>query len=173
MEDCHKFNEELDEEFDEKEIEVVLDKMEAIGEHIRNVQNNCWKLGRKLIACGKVHLGRNLIKNGQTHDNSKFIGIEFQHLFPGSTILNDVVAHHSSANAHHPEHWGGIKNMPPVYIAEMVCDCCSRSAEMGTNIREWFSTSATEKYRFSMDDETGEKITYFLNLLLTPPFKKS
>lgn len=150
----------------------AFDKMEAVLEHIQNVQRNCYKLGFKLIKMGQVELGRNLIANGQIHDNSKFKGIEFEELFYGSLILKDVIRHHSSTNMHHPEHWGKIQAMPDVYLIEMICDCKSRSEEFGSDIRSWFIKEAAEKYQFSMDDEVGKKITYYLNLLLAPPFKK-
>lgn len=153
-------------------MEKIEEKIEEVLNHIKNVQNNCYKLGIKLIREGRHELGRNLIRNGQIHDNSKFTGIEFEHLFPGSVILGDVVKHHNTTNPHHPEYWGDIHQMPELYIAEMVCDCCGRGAEMGTNTRSWFATTATERYKFSMEDEVGRKITYFLDMLLTPVFKK-
>jgi hypothetical protein len=154
-------------------MENIESKIEDVLNHIKNVQNNCYKLGIKLIRMGNFELGRNLIKNGQIHDNSKFTGIEFEHLFPGSIILTDVIKHHASTNPHHPEYWGDIHKMPELYIAEMVCDCCGRGAEMGTDTRNWFSNEATKKYNFSMEDEVGRKITYFLDLLLVPVFKKN
>ncbi len=150
----------------------ALEKIEKVLDHIQGVQRNCYKMGLKLIKSGETELGRNLIANGQIHDNSKFKGIEFKELFFGSPILSDVIEHHSSTNPHHPEYWGGIKNVPAVYLAEMVCDCATRSSEFGTDIRDWFAKSATVKYGFSMDDEIGKKITYFLDILLEPPFKK-
>lgn len=147
-----------------------FEKIEVVLSHIQNVQRNCYKLGLKLIKMGQFHLGRNLIANGQIHDNSKFKGIEFDDLFYGSPILKDVVKHHSSTNPHHPEYWGDIKKMPDVYIAEMVCDCAARSAEFGTDVRHWFVNDATLKYNFVMEDEVGQKIVYFLDILLDKTF---
>jgi hypothetical protein len=148
------------------------EKIETVLNHIQNVQRNCYKLGLKLIKLGEIEMGRNLIANGQIHDNSKFKGIEFDHLFYGDPILSDVIKHHSSTNPHHPEHWSKIQSMPEIYLIELVCDCASRSAEFGSDIRAWFKDDATKKYNFSMDDETGKKITYYLDLLLSPAFKK-
>ncbi len=148
-----------------------LEKIEAVLSHIKNVQKNCYKLGLKLIKIGQFELGRNLIANGQIHDNSKFKGIEFAELFGDSTMLKTVVAHHTAMNAHHPEYWGSIHEMPDVYIAEMVCDCCARAAEFGSDVKDWFVRSATTKYGFKIDDEIGRKIFYYLNLLLEQPFK--
>ena len=148
------------------------EKIELVLDHIQNVQRNCYKLGLKLIKTGEFELGRNLIANGQIHDNSKFKGIEFDHLFYGDPILGDVVKHHSSTNPHHPEYWGKIQAMPDVYIAEMVCDCQARSSEFGTDVRVWFKEQATVKYGFTMEDDVGKKIERFLNLLLSKPFRK-
>lgn len=150
-----------------------LEKIEKVLDHIQNVQRNCYKLGLKLIKMGELETGRILIANGQIHDNSKFKGIEFEELFDGSSILRDVVKHHATTNPHHPEYWGGIANMPPVYIAEMVCDCTARSSEFGTDVREWFKDFATKKYGFEMDDEVGKRISYFLDILLEKPFVQS
>ena len=150
----------------------AIDKIETVLNHIQNVQRNCYKLGLKLIKLGEIELGRNLIANGQIHDNSKFKGIEFEHLFYGSPILMDVVKHHSSTNPHHPEFHGKIQSMPELYLIELVCDTTARSAEFGSDIRLWFKEEATKKYKFSMDDEVGQKITYYLDMLLDKPFKK-
>jgi len=148
------------------------EKIEAVLEHIQNVQRNCYRLGLKLIKNGEVEMGRILIANGQIHDNSKFKGIEFEHLFHDSPILMTVVKHHSSTNPHHPEYWGSIQKMPDVYLAEMVCDCAARSSEFGTNLRKWIFEEATKKYGFEMNDTVGDKITKFIDILLAPPFKK-
>jgi hypothetical protein len=149
----------------------VQDRIEAVLEHIQNVQRNCYKLGLKLIKSGDVEMGRILIANGQIHDNSKLTGIEFDHLFNGDPILMTVVKHHASTNPHHPEYWGGVKHMPEIYIAEMVCDCAARSSEFGTDLRKWFTEQATIKYGFEMTDSVGQTITKYIDLLLTPAFK--
>ncbi len=147
------------------------EKIKEVLEHIENVQRNCYKLGLKLIRCGRFELGRNLIANGQIHDNSKFKGVEFDELFYGSPILKEAIKHHSSTNPHHPEYWGSIHAMPDVYVAEMVCDCAARSAEFGTDLRKWFTTEATTKYGFFPTDPIGIKIEEFLDMLLSPSFK--
>lgn len=148
----------------------TYDKIEVVLRHIENVQRNCYRLGVKLIRNGQLEMGRNLIANGQVHDNSKFTGIEFKHLFYGDPILKEVVEHHASTNPHHPEYWGSIHNMPEIYVAEMVCDCAARSAEFGTDVRDWFSEKATKKYGFTMDQPVGILIQKYLNLLLEAPF---
>ncbi len=148
-----------------------LDKIESVLEHIQNVQRNCYKLGLRLIKQGEVNLGRMLIANGQIHDNSKFKGIEFEHLFYGDSLLSEVVKHHAATNQHHPESWDGIHNMPEVFVAEMVCDCAARSAEFGSDLRNWFEEIATKKYGFTMEDQVGKSITRFIDLLLSKKFK--
>lgn len=145
-------------------------KIELVFSHIKNVQRNCYKLGIRLIKNGEIELGRNLISNGQIHDNSKFKGIEFDHLFYGDPMLEEVIKHHQSVNPHHPEYWGGIKNMPRVYIAEMVCDWYARSSEFGTGLREWIDAAALKKFNFSKEDGVYKQITEFIDLLLCPSF---
>lgn len=148
----------------------ALEKIEKVLNHIQNVQRNCYRLGMIMIKDGNIEMGRNLIANGQIHDNSKLKGIEFAHLFGGDPLLKDVAIHHSSTNMHHPEYWGSIQEMPEVYIAEMVCDCAARSAEFGTDVRVWFSEIASLKYSYQMTDSVGKKIEKYLNLLLEKPF---
>lgn len=148
-----------------------LDKVSIVLDHIQNVQRNCNRLGLKIMKNGDVEFGRMLIANGQMHDNSKFKGLEFKHLFYGDPFLPNVASHHATTNAHHPEHWNGIQNMPDIALAEMVCDCAARSSEQGTNLREWFAKDATTRYNFKMDDEVGIKLTKYIDLLLAPPFK--
>ena len=151
--------------------------IKSVLQHIDNVQRNCDKLGLKLIRLGEVNTGRILIANGRKHDNSKFYGMEFDHLFYRSQILMQVISHHQSVNPHHPEYWWdgksrgrGIHEMPEVYLAEMVCDCVARSQEFGTNVREWFATKAADKYGFVKEDKVVERINYYLDLLLEKAF---
>ena len=148
----------------------AIDKIELVFNHIQNVQRYCYKLGIKLIKKGEIELGRNLIANGQIHDNSKYKGIEFDHLFYSDPLLPEVVKHHQSINPHHPEYWGGIKNMPKVYIAEMVCDWYARSTEFGSGIREWIDSKALEKFNFSKEDAVYKTIQEMLSMLLEPSF---
>jgi hypothetical protein len=149
----------------------ALDKVNLVLEHIQNVQRFTQRLGLRLIRNGEVELGRNLIANGLQHDRSKFTGIEFEHLFYGDPLLEDVVRHHASTNTHHPEHWGSIHDMPRLYVAEMVCDWLSRSTEFSGDIKQWIEQTATKKFAFSSTDKVYVMIYEFLELLLSPPFK--
>lgn len=149
-----------------------IEKIDSILFHIRKVEENCIILGKKLIENGKSDLGFELIVAGRLHDLSKFSGIEFEYLFSSGENFETAVNKHRIINKHHPECWGSIYNMPDVYIAEMVCDCVARSSEFGTDIKEWFFTKATKMYNFSEEDEVGQKVKRFLNLLLTPKFER-
>lgn len=149
----------------------TLDKIGAVMEHIKHVQDNCNKVGVKLIELGETNLGRELIKNGQIHDNSKWEGIEWEHLFGDDPLLRVAIKHHQSINPHHPEFWGGgIHDMPDIYLAEMVCDWAARSQEFGTSLRDWVSEKSTAKYGYTMEDKVGVSIMKFLNLLCSKPF---
>lgn len=150
--------------------DLSIDRVGKVLTHIQNVQRNCYKLGVALMKSGKMEMGRNLIVNGQVHDNSKLKGIEFDHLLSGSPILNEVVKHHATTNPHHPEYWGGIYFMPDIYIAEMVCDCAARSSEFGTSVRNWFIDRHPEKYGYKLKDVVDDKIQFYLNMLLDNGF---
>jgi hypothetical protein len=153
------------------ENQEFISKIDIVFSHIQLVQHHTYVLGIKLIKGGEVELGRNLISNGQIHDNSKFKGIEFDHLFNGDPLLSEVVKHHQSVNPHHPEYWGGIHNMPKVYVAEMVCDWLARANEFGTNIRDWIENQATERFEFTNTDIVYTNIQKYLNLLLDKSFQ--
>lgn len=151
----------------------TIHKIQMILNHIENVQRNCNKIGIRLIELGNTALGIKIIANGQIHDNSKFRGVELEHLFEGDPLLIDAVKHHNSTNPHHPEYWAGsIHNMPEEFIVEFVADTAARSSEFGTDIRAWLNEVATKKYDFKMEDTVGKKITYYLQVLLSRPFKQ-
>lgn len=148
----------------------AIERIEMVFNHIQNVQRSTYKLGLKLMKRGEIELGRNLIAHGQIHDNSKFKGIEFDHLQYSDPLLPEVVKHHQSVNPHHPEYWGSIHDMPRVYVAEMVCDWYARSTEFGTGIREWIDNKALQKFEFSKEDPVYGVIQEMLSLLLEPSF---
>jgi hypothetical protein len=158
----------------------TMEKIRGIARHIRNVQDNALLLGEKLIGNGEVELGKQLIANGFVHDVSKFYGIEFEFLAPGTPVSADsgklklklAIQHHNSVNKHHPESWsGGIQDMPDVYLAEFCCDVKARSEEFGTSLREWIDEDATKKWGFTTTDEVYQKIMKFVNMLCDKPFE--
>lgn len=157
--------------------EIVSKRLKVLLRHIDNVRAACIVLGERLIEKGEVRLGLALIKNGYIHDNSKFSGIEWEYL-NGDEIdegcrdkLTMAIKQHSENNPHHPEYWGGIENMPRVYIAEMVCDWYSRSNEFGNDIREWVKDKATKRWGFTVQSKVYKQIKEFLDILLDPSFK--
>lgn len=163
-----------------KQAEQTMDKIRRIARHIRNVQDNCLLLGEKLILNGELDLGKQLIANGYVHDVSKFYGIEFEFMAPGTNVVEEgakvrlklAVHQHNTTNKHHPEAWsGGIQDMPDVYLAEFCCDIKARSEEFGTSLREWIISDATKKWNFSDTDEIYKKIMKFVNLLCETPFE--
>lgn len=150
------------------------DKIDSLLEHIRNVQNNCVLLGRRLMKHGEVEFGRMLIANGFIHDASKFYGMEWDHLWRDNEdkdSLANSVRQHNRTNPHHPEYWGSIHNMPRIYIAEMVCDWKARSNEFGSSLLDWINGDASKRYNFSQRDEVYEEIMYFFGILCDQPFK--
>ena len=163
-----------------KEAEATLAKIRAIARHIRNVEDNCLLLGTKLIESGRIDLGHNLIANGYIHDASKFHGIEFENLALSEVKeensklkLKMAIRHHQKINPHHPEFWSnGIKEMPDVYVCEMVCDWKSRSEEFGTSLREWIDEQAIKKWEFTKEDDVYKKIMEYVDLICETPFEK-
>src|SRR5450755_1045681 len=90
----------------------------------------------------------NLVRHiGLVHDASKFHGIEWEYLHKTGEVPADrlqlAVEHHRRTNEHHPEYWGGIDNMPEIFVAEMVCDWYARSQEFGTDLRVWIRGQAS------------------------------
>ena len=157
----------------------TMEKIRAISRHIRNVEDNCLLLGEKLIERNEIDLGHKLIANGYAHDNSKFFGIEWDHMSPGQPTIEEgaklrlklAVQHHNRTNQHHPEYWGDIRLMPRLYLAEMVCDWKARSEEFGTSLRDWIDEQATKRFAFAKDGQVYKEITEFVDLLCPKPFE--
>lgn len=157
----------------------TMEKVKALTRHIRNVEDNCLILGEKLIGEGEIELGHHLIANGFIHDASKFFGIEWDYLSIApikeeetKLKLKLAVQQHNSTNKHHPEAWDGIKNMPSVFVAEMVCDWKARSEEFGTSLREWIDSDATKRFDFGKNDNVYKEIMKYVDLLCQKPFEQ-
>lgn len=158
----------------------TMEKIRGIARHIRNVEDNCLLLGEKLIERGEIDLGHKLIANGYVHDASKFWGVEWDNMAPGEITVEEgaklklklAVQHHNRTNPHHPEYWGGIENMPRLYLAEMVADWKSRSEEFGTDLRQWIDDVATKRFHFEKEDRIYRGITEFVELLCSTPFQR-
>lgn len=155
---------------------VHIKKIEALLRHIRNVQDSCEILGKRLIEIGEFKLGRNLIANSLKHDISKFYGIEWENLNTESADGNkdlflSALNQHQQTNDHHPEFWDGVEGMPTVCVAEMVCDWHARSKEMGTDLRAFFTENALTKYSIPKNGKKYKEIKRYIDLMLDPTFK--
>lgn len=152
-----------------------IERIDKVVRHITNVQENCFVLGKKLMENSEADLGRQLIANGFIHDNSKFFGIEWEALHSedgtDKTKLELAIFNHNSVNKHHPEAWGNIKNMPRLYLAEMVCDWAARAAEFGASLIDWIHGGAMKRYGFTKNTKVYKEIMFFVNLLVDKPFK--
>jgi hypothetical protein len=161
------------------EAEATMKKIRGIVKHIRTVQDNCLYLGEKLIERGEIGVGHALIARGFAHDQSKFFGIEWDHMAPGHTAEEDgaklklklAVMHHNRTNSHHPEAWGGIHQMPRIAVAEMVSDWKARSEEFGTSLRDWIEQQATKRFSFSEKDRVYKEIHEFVDMICPKPFE--
>jgi len=155
----------------------VIPKLEKLIKHIQHVQESSTILAEWSILQGNVEQGIALMQNAAKHDNSKFSGIELRYLVLNETSDNDLiksaVEHHNRTNLHHPEAWsGGIRQMTPLYVMEMVADWRSRSTEFGTDLRCWICDQATEKFHFKKTDRVYKDIQRYLKVILDIPFKK-
>lgn len=150
--------------------------LDNLVRHIELVREACLLLGKRLMARGKKEFGRILISKGFIHDASKFHGIEWEYLHAGNDIpkekLDLAVKQHVMTNCHHPEYWGGIENMPEVYIAELVCDWYARSQEFGTGLRTWIKDVAMDRFKIDVKSEQYQWLTNFVNILLENHFVK-
>jgi len=153
-----------------------VEHLDTVLRHIKNVQDNAQLLGDRLIKGGEFELGKMLIANSMKHDNSKLFGIEWRYLrqnfkenYP--ELFKQAAENHVLTNKHHPEFFGGIENMPMIFLSECVCDWKARSTEFGNDLREWIKDKATEKFNFTTKTRVYKDIKKFLDLLLDPEFK--
>jgi hypothetical protein len=159
-----------------------MERVEHLVAHIRNVQEGCFRIARRLMESGEPMLARQLVAAGFLHDNSKFYGIEWEALTRSGedepqqklatlNMLTHAVRNHATVNPHHPEYWdGGIHGMPRVALAEMAADWKARSEEKGTGFREWIDGDAMKRYRFKKSDPVYKAIMEFADMLCDPPF---
>ncbi len=160
-----------------KEKELFNKRLKFLLRHLDNVRANCLLLGERLIDKGEVDLGLRLIANGYIHDNSKFYGVEWEHLHDDvkeenpDLFLASAKQHISSPhNMHHPESWDGIENMPRLFLAEMVCDWAARSSEFGNDLRDWIKDVATKKFKMTVQSKVYKEIKELVDILLDKKF---
>ncbi len=155
----------------------VEDHLDNLVRHIRLVQDACLLMGKRLIAKGRTAFGRNLIAAGFQHDVSKFEGMEWKYLHAGRDVppekLKETIEQHQETNFHHPEHWGGVSEMPDLYVAEMVCDWYARSQEFGTGLRDWIDEEGVKRYNIDPDGPEYKLIMSFVDVLLENHFAKT
>lgn len=148
--------------------------LKTVLRHRREVRRLCFKAG--------------LIRQGLTHDLSKFSRAEFA---PGVKYYQGYRSpqakereelgysaawlHHKGRNKHHFEYWTDFADgkrvyveMPPKYFAEMVCD---RIAASKIYLKDKYNQSCPLEYfstrtdMNSMHPKTCENLKYFLTLL--------
>ncbi len=157
--------------------EITLKKLDIIRRHKAHVQSACDLLGQRLIEKGEVEFGIRLIVQGYEHDLSKFDQFERKYLIPsnGETIDKDTlklaIEKHQAGNKHHIEYWGDFNSMPRICVAELVCDLFARSAEFGTDLREYIKEKMLPKYDISTNSKGYKTMKEFVDLLLDKPFK--
>lgn len=167
----------LEEALKQKDVAAAeIKKMRELIRHLRNVQDGCIILGEKMMELGEIEFGRILIANSMIHDNSKFYGIEWEHLYLESLenhpeMFKAALKQHQVVNSHHPEYWGGLHYMPRIALAEMVCDWYARSIEQGSDLTEFFRETACTKYDIKKNSKQYKEIKTFIELILNKKFK--
>lgn len=150
-----------------------VDRLNRLTRHFDAVIENAKIMAERLIERGECQFANALIANAYLHDNSKLKGVEWDHLSVDETNEHDLklaVMQHNRTNDHHPEFWdGGIKGMPRLAVAEMVCDWKARSGERGTSLKEWVNGEAMKRFNFTAQDPVYKTIMEFVDLLLQPP----
>lgn len=161
---------------------VEMRRLLYLLRHIENVQRSCQVMALKIIERGEFELGKELLKQGMTHDISKFDGIEFEELNgpdidTDSEAFREAMTRHVSNNTHHPQYFDsepgandGIHHMGPVFLYEMVADWSARSSEQGTDLREVIRTRAMPRFGFCEADPVFRVIEDAIGLLLEPKF---
>ena len=144
--------------------------------HIRRVQENAMDLAKHFLRNGRQHDARVLLAKANAHDQSKWGGIEWDVLHRGPDVDKDMLSaaikQHNHTNDHHPEFWGGLKNMPELCVAEMVCDWLARSQELATDFRQYVKTVAAERFDFRSAPNQAAWISEFTDILLPQKFAK-
>ena len=125
--------------------------MDYIEEHLANVKTAFQKYGDRL--CQELNISKfELERNIYNHDMSKFSSDEFDayrnYFYPCSDETKDKESfnkawkHHYTNNPHHPEYWkdeeNNIKDMPNIYIAEMLCDWEAMSMKFNGSTYEYY-----------------------------------
>ena len=140
-------------------------------EYIHNHKHNVMTAGNSLskYLAKDLNIDQDqLLDLLKEHDQSKFQPIEFnayrRRWFPTESeieqmkqlkeIYNKVKddfdlawVHHYSVNPHHPEFWirpSGVKPMPKIFIAEMLCDWAAMSMQFNSSTKKWYRAQTKE-----------------------------
>ena len=132
---------------------------EYINEHITNVRI-AW-LKYKDILCKKLNVNPYILSNNiDKHDHTKYSEEEFegyrQYFYPCSDeepneeLFNLAWKHHYKNSPHHPEYWVDednkyIKDMEPIYIAEMLLDWEAMSMKFGGTTYDYYMKEKDNK----------------------------
>jgi hypothetical protein len=118
-----------------------------------------------------------LIKRGIIHDLSKLSAIEIRHYAPIVPLLSKLkygtpeylkavedmgsgVQHHYENNDHHPEHWkGGIDDMSPIVLIEMLADWKAANLRRGGTPEDFQKSIAASANRFKFSIELAKSLT--------------
>ncbi len=154
------------------------ERIDGLMRHIDDVKQNCSILAEKLMKKGEGELARRLLQNVQSHDVTKFSGIEWEFLTIGNTTnkvgLKYAVEQHQRSNPHHPEYWShGLIEMPLVYEYEMIADLTARSNEMGTSVRDFVLNTIPKKYDIAKDSDLHKELIAILDMLVNKPFEQT
>ncbi len=152
---------------------VVLKKIAIINRHKNIVKDATDLLGSRLIDQGEIHLGVKLISLGWVHDLSKMDNFEMTYLIENEdkVSLKLAIEKHQASNRHHVGFWGNVEEMPRLFIAELVCDLFARSAEFGTNLRDYLKDEFMPLHKINPQGKVYKTIKEFVDLLLEKPFK--
>ena len=149
--------------------------LQGIIRHVDNVRAGAKLLAERLFEQGDSSMARLLVQKVSSHDASKFVGIEWEHLRVGNDTSEEfkmALVQHQLTNEHHPEHWGGVKNMPEICLAEMVCDFYARSVEFGTDLRVYIKDVFMPQHDCTLKTKVYQQIKRFVDLMLEEPFTK-
>ena len=151
-------------------VESELDRLEKIWSHIKNVQNNCYKLSRELVKEDRVDLARKLLQRAGRHDSSKFTDLEYYGMYSDDKLIKEIaINHHRNVNEHHLDYHSSPLDMDDLDLAEMACDLKARSSEFGTDIKEYVR-SFCESRNISVNTKFYKSIVKFLNMILEEKF---
>ena len=154
---------------DNQKLNIIVKHTEMVYNNVKNLCNKLFQMETLPFEMTSEDILR-LMYLGKVHDSDKFTGFIFNHLWKGDKYFEDALKRHQEKNQHHPEFWGGVNEMPTLYIAEMVCDCLARSQEFGTDIRNWFSEVASVKYNYEKTSIFMKKVSVFLDIILSEKF---